>query len=269
MDFKNNKGALIGIAALLLLAVGVAWWYSGNDERVIDRSDEFEAVVRGVVTDFGSRMQNVSTGAPRAEAAQSIRENYADLIAPELLLAWQQAPSTAAGRAVSSPWPDRIEIDEVTTIDADTYVVNGRVILVTSTGEAGEEPVRITVERRGTVWLIAEYDERSGVGAIGTYRGELPAASSPGRTLELDLLPDDSAVLTTDYQNGEAPIIETGTWEATGENEITLTLTGAGEEAYEEPVIIVFAAEGDTLRATEYDEDLYGSAGITVQKIEG
>jgi hypothetical protein len=71
--------------------------------------------------------------------------------------------SSATGRVVSSPWPDRIEITSIVR-EADRYVVVGFVVEVTSMdvvsgGAAAKNPVRIVLEKREGRWLITEYAE--------------------------------------------------------------------------------------------------------------
>ena len=49
---------------------------------------------------------------------------------------------------------------------------------------------------------------------FGTFTVSLPAADSPGRIVTADLAEDGSVQVTSDYQNGQPPIVETGTWQA-------------------------------------------------------
>ncbi len=91
----------------------------------------------------------------------------------------------------------------------------------------------------------------------------LPAASSPGRVVELVLLDDGSAAMRTDYLNDEAPIVEGGVWEE-DQDTVTVTLTGSLDQEYDAPVVIVFAVEDDQLVATEYDAALFGEEGLTL-----
>ncbi|MFN8460057.1 MAG: copper resistance protein NlpE N-terminal domain-containing protein [Anaerolineae bacterium] len=102
---------------------------------------------------------------------------------------------------------------------------------------------------------------------VGVYGASLPAASSPGRQMTLTLNLDNSAQLSSDYLNGEAPIVEIGTWQDNGNNTATVSLSGRLDGVvYEAPVAITFRLEGSTLTATEYDQTLYGSAGLTLQR---
>jgi hypothetical protein len=118
------------------------------------------ASVTDVVEEFGRRMKNVSTLAPHDTAAAAIRKNYSQLVAGTLLQAWTESPERAAGRKVSSPWPDRIEIQTTSAPAADRAVIEGAVVEVTSTGEAGRTPVRITLQRSADRWMITGYSEQ-------------------------------------------------------------------------------------------------------------
>ncbi len=102
---------------------------------------------------------------------------------------------------------------------------------------------------------------------VGVYQAGLPAASSPDRQMTLSLSLDQSAQLSSDYLNGEAPITETGSWQDNGNNTATVTLSGRLDGVvYEAPVVITFRLEGGALTATEYDQTLFGSAGLTFER---
>jgi len=77
-------------------------------------------------------------------------------------------PDKAPGRLVSSPWPDRIEIDSVVAQPDGSFLVTGSVIEITSTEvgtdqAAAEYPVEATVSSvdgnwRITNWVAGEYE---------------------------------------------------------------------------------------------------------------
>jgi len=121
-----------------------------------------EETVGYLVESFGKCFQEVSLQSPNA--AQAIRKQYAGFVTPELLKTWENYPSRAPGRVVSSPWPDHIEITALVKGGVDKYTVNGFVIEVTSVelangGAAARIPVRIVVEKQMGRWLISEYAE--------------------------------------------------------------------------------------------------------------
>lgn len=120
-----------------------------------------EAAVRHVVRRFGERMRKVSTLAPAAAARPQLRAVYADLVTPALLEAWLADPSQAAGRDVSSPWPEAIDIEGIVCPTARRCQVRGNVRYVTSNekahgGVAMRRPIRLRVERMPNGgWRIA------------------------------------------------------------------------------------------------------------------
>jgi hypothetical protein len=101
----------------------------------------------------------------------------------------------------------------------------------------------------------------------GIYKAMLPAASSPGRDITLDLKPDGSVELSTDYLNGEAPIVEIGTWQDNNDGTATVTLTGRpGGQVYNTPNVITFRLVKGELIAVVYDINLYGSEGLRLTR---
>jgi hypothetical protein len=89
-------------------------------------------------------MKNVSLLAPAADVDKAMREQYGDLVTPELLAAWIASPASAPGRDVSSPWPDRIAVDSIPR--AEPCRAYGSVIYATSSGDTGTRmPVVITI----------------------------------------------------------------------------------------------------------------------------
>lgn len=106
-----------------------------------------------------------------------------------------------------------------------------------------------------------EIEVPDGAMAIFTAEG-LPAASSPGIDVTLVFFDDNTAAMTSDYQNGESPIIEIGEWVENADGTVTLTLTGTVLRQYDKPVEIVFEVTDSGLLATEFDVSLYGEAGL-------
>lgn len=131
-----------------------------------------EATVRSVVEAFGRQLQKVPLLAPEDILRETMKEQYSDYVTPELLAAWQADPANAPGRAVSSPWPDRIEIGAVERLTEDAYQVEGKIIEVTSvelgTDEAAAtRPISLVVRWFDDRWLIDEvtvgdYDSAGG-----------------------------------------------------------------------------------------------------------
>ena len=121
-----------------------------------------EADVYSVVEDFGSRLQRVSLLSPTVE--EDMRQEYADLVSPELLEQWIFDPSSAPGRLTSSPWPDRVDIHSVESVSDTRYAITGEIVEITSTEVGSDEaanriPIRLTVEKSGEHWVITDLEQ--------------------------------------------------------------------------------------------------------------
>ncbi len=123
----------------------------------------------------------------------------------------------------------------------------------TATTESGDDPLA----------GAAPFETPEGAQAV-FVSDVLPAASSPGRLLRLVLFADGSLQLISDYLNGEAPILEVGTWEESAAAEVVVTLTGQIASPYAEPRVITFAEADGTLTAVEWDEATYGSEPLSL-----
>jgi len=111
-----------------------------------------------VVEQFGRQLRMVSLLAPEEDLKQSIRDHYGEYVTGELLEAWLNDPSAAPGRLVSSPWPDRIEIGEITAAPGDSCEVTGEIIEITGDEEiAAKIPVTLRLVRQDGKWRISEF----------------------------------------------------------------------------------------------------------------
>lgn len=84
------------------------------------------------------------------------------------------------------------------------------------------------------------------------------------RQLTLNLGQDDQALMITTTGDEDAPLVEVGEWTATVYT-VTVTLTGAAEEEYDEPDVLTFGFLKDgtgRMAAYEYDKEKYGSDGV-------
>jgi len=138
---------------------------SSNDEKQNPfgeeklSEEERTEEVKNVVLKFGAALKNVSLLAPEDIVKKSIKENYEEFLTPQLLTKWMDDPESALGRLVSSPWPDRIEINNLKKISEYSYEVTGSIIEVTSVeeesgGSAAERPITLTVKSIENKWLI-------------------------------------------------------------------------------------------------------------------
>ncbi len=141
-----------GILALILILIGTVLYM--NDGFGINPSSS----ARSAVEEFGTHLQNVSLLAP--DATSTMATTYGPFVTPELLQSWEANPQDAPGRLTSSPYPDRIEITRIDK-QGSGYIVNGTVVYLTSTGEAGRAPVVIQIIPQDGKWLIAAYEEQA------------------------------------------------------------------------------------------------------------
>jgi uncharacterized lipoprotein NlpE involved in copper resistance len=155
-------------------------------------------------------------------------------------------------------------------------------IAVTITGsmEEGYEQESVTVYRQsgdmlqdGAFFLFklseispAMMDAMLAPEVVAVFQSDtLPAASSPGRIITLTLYADNTLTMSSDYLNGEAPIVQVGVWQEDDDGALTVTLTGQEDTTYDEPIVIVFELDDEgQLVAVEYDESLLGSEGLTL-----
>ncbi|GAB4426730.1 MAG: hypothetical protein Kow0031_06580 [Anaerolineae bacterium] len=166
---------------------------------------------------------------------------------------------------------DRVQIQSL-------VIQNGQAAVNMITQGPGDSMANPTmpVSRRYELNLVEVEGEAEAAGVMemaqpqgfaGTYTAEMRAASSPGRTVTLVLNSDNSVELSTDYQNGKPPIVETGTWQDNGDGTVTVMLTGRADGAmYNQPDVITFGLSGNELKAIAWDTNVYGSEGMTLTR---
>lgn len=153
---SHHSFMYLWIVGAVLVLGGLVYSYIGSHPTgIIDGSHEGD--VRTTIAQFGNQLNSVSLGSPTV--TEEIRSSYGPYVTPALLAAWIQDPSTAPGRAVSSPWPDHIVVDTVVKNENGSYDVMGRIILKTSTEDAGIIPVSLTVANIEGSYLITRYEE--------------------------------------------------------------------------------------------------------------
>jgi len=101
----------------------------------------------------------------------------------------------------------------------------------------------------------------------GIYAARVPTGASPGLAVSLTLAAGGRAAMTSDFADGNPPVIEEGAWvtSATG-NQVTVTLAGQSGQPYDNPVVIVLQIAGSDLRASQFDSNVYGPEGFTLKK---
>ncbi len=146
------------IALFMIPFLAIACATQSMPTITLHASSEDEAQIRSSIEGFGWVLQEVSLLAP--DAADRMREKYAEFTSPDLLDAWIAEPTAAPGRLTSSPWPDRIEFESIQAQGSGQYLVAGSVIEITSqelgTDQfAAQYPVEITISLINGRWQIA------------------------------------------------------------------------------------------------------------------
>jgi hypothetical protein len=172
----------IKVTAAIVALIGVLglgfWFFSSNRNAGPAETENSalteEAAVRKVVEDFGQSLKSVPLQASREDVAKAIDANYASTVSPALIAEWKDNLAKTPGRAVSSPWPDHIDIKTIQKNEDQTYTVSGTVIEKTSTEIASstsssEYPITLVVAKIGDAWRIIAVSE-------GTYENA-PGAS--------------------------------------------------------------------------------------------
>lgn len=152
------------IALIVLLTLGGGLYLSMGRKKIsgVQTQTDGSAAVQELVENFGDRLKDVSLLAPKDLVDQEIEADYGSLVTPDLLKEWKADPSRAPGRLTSSPWPEKIEIQNLQAIDESSYRVAGLVDEISSqektAGGAGQQyPVSLKVERMGGRWLISGF----------------------------------------------------------------------------------------------------------------
>ena len=98
-----------------------------------------------------------------------------------------------------------------------------------------------------------------------TYFAVLPAADAAGRTITLRLKPDGSSEFTTSYL-GKGTFVEKGAWKDNGDGTLTVTLTEKDGQKNSKPVVMKFQKDGTRLKLVDYDKNIWGTEGLTLNQ---
>jgi hypothetical protein len=139
-------------AAILLTTSGTSHLWA-ETPIAIHRASDQETAVKTVVTEFGKRLRMVAVLAPKEMVTKAMDEEYSAFVSVDLLAMWRNNPEKAPGKRTSSPSPERIDISSIEARGHDTYVVKGKVILLTAQkpregGIFQANPVTMTVEQQ-------------------------------------------------------------------------------------------------------------------------
>jgi hypothetical protein len=156
-----NKPATLGIAIAFLVIIGlVAHIAKPPASTAVSNADD--SAIRAFVTAFGSHFKNVSLLAP--DVANQIASEYGLYASQDLLLQWQNNPADAPGRQTSSPWPDRVDVVEVSPLATGDYQIEANVIEVANSETATAEPaavypISLTVAKQGSGWITTTFEK--------------------------------------------------------------------------------------------------------------
>ncbi len=101
--------------------------------------------------------------------------------------------------------------------------------------------------------------------AMAIYRGDAPAATGPGRKIELRLKADGTMSMISDYRNNRAPIVEDGRWNPVSVEQIDVTIERRDGVAIR-PSILHFVRQGDVLQTTPESAAQFGSQGLQLRQ---
>jgi len=100
--------------------------------------------------------------------------------------------------------------------------------------------------------------------ALAIYRGDTPAASGPGRKIELRLSADGTMTWLTDYGKNRPAMTEEGRWNAISVEEIEVILERRDGKQVESSGVRLLK-QGDTLRTAANSATEFGSQGLLLK----
>ena len=160
MKASKKTAVIFTICALAIASLSVLLFQNDN-------AAASKAAVRHTVTEFGRNLRDVSLLAPTSTVVSAIDEQYASYVSENLLEEWKADPQTAPGRVTSSPYPAEITIAKIDKTAAETYRLEGKILLKTSVNaasstaeSAGEQPIMITVQKIFDEWVITSFSQQ-------------------------------------------------------------------------------------------------------------
>jgi hypothetical protein len=151
------KFIVVGIVLLLLISVG--GYFLSKPARTQQLSETDVNAIYQVVGEFGARLKDVVITTSDQDMMTAVDVNLKQLVTDRLYQVFVQDKARIPGRYVSSPWPERIEINSVQMLDSGSCTLHGNQVLMTSDnvahgGNAGEEPITLTLKKVNGTWLI-------------------------------------------------------------------------------------------------------------------
>jgi hypothetical protein len=151
------KFIAVGIVLLLVMSVG-AYLLFRPSTTTLPNSADVNAIYQ-VVGEFGARLKDVDINASDQDIMTAVDFNLKQFITDRLHQVFVQDKIRIPGRYVSSPWPERIEINSIQMLDSGSYTIHGSQVVMTDDtvahgGNAGEEPITLTLKKVNGIWLI-------------------------------------------------------------------------------------------------------------------
>ncbi|MFD0711984.1 M56 family metallopeptidase [Paenibacillus sp. GCM10027626] len=128
-------------------------------------ADELAAAdqVTQTVEGFGQNLKNVRIAVvPKETTEELIDQYYTPYVTKELIAKWKQQIELTPGRELSSPWPERAEVQSVALAADGTYEVQGKVIWMAAGENVGEDAVTIKLKLEDGKWKISAYEVKQG-----------------------------------------------------------------------------------------------------------
>jgi hypothetical protein len=136
-------------------------------------------------------------------------------------------------------------------VAASSAITPTRIVMPTTTPAPGRPAAQAAITATQTL--------------TNTYFAVLPAADAAGRTITLRLKPDGSSEFTTTYL-GKSTFVEKGAWKDNGDGTLTVTLTEKDGQKNSKPVVMKFQKDGTRLKLVDYDKNIWGSEGLTLNQ---
>lgn len=115
------------------------------------------------------------------------------------------------------------------------------------------------------VWMLLPRSAAFAAPAMAIYRGDAPAATGPGRKIELRLKADGTMSLISDYRNNRAPIAEDGRWNPVSVEQIDVTIERRDGVPIG-PNTLHFVRQGEVLQTTPESAAQFGSQGLQLRQ---
>jgi hypothetical protein len=113
---------------------------------------------------------------------------------------------------------------------------------------------------------LAEEEAKRKPNYVGTFRGDTPSSAGGVRRVTLVLNEDRTVLLTQEYAPGSVPITEQGTWSDNPDGTITVRTSRPGRIRRLSVVPLIFRLEEDELVAVQFDQSIWGSAGLRLKR---